>query len=113
MKATAVMPPKFTGEYWDYTIEQTDAGELVNTYFKDSDIRFQLVSGDGNAVVFYKEPLRNNAQLRNVRDRNGRPIFEIEGVPYSMFLGTPQPVFSVFGTVQGYKHVLMRNYAIV
>lgn len=112
MKATAVNVPRFSAEYWNYTGEQAESGETINTYFKDEDIRCTLVENGGSVMVIYREPLRNNAQLRNVKDRLGNSIFTIDGEDYYVYIGTPQPVFNVFGAVEAYKHTLQRAYIL-
>ena len=88
-----------------------DSGETVNEYYKRDDIKVMLTENQGVMLVFCRELLSFNAQLRNVRDRRGNRIVDFGQQQAYFFIGSPTVQFDVFGNTMGYKYTLTRKVA--
>lgn len=112
MRLTTLHRMAFTGEYWNYTTEQGLDGQITNTFYKERDIKFNLVSAEkGTMYLFADEQLRYNTQIRGLKDTSGNLIFTdaLTGDPEVSYVGVSEPVFDIYGTLTGYRHDLSQG----
>ncbi len=104
MKVTTIFKYHFTFEYW--TLRVLPNGET--DYVKQDDRTGLFIPG-GTSYVTCDEPMGIPMQIRNVRDRNGRAMFEENGSPIPLYVVTSEPQLDPFSNVVAFKHSLRRN----
>lgn len=101
MKLNTVTKFLLTADYWDFTTAIDPTGNAVNTYFYDSTIDISL-DEDPTAVrivILSEEPIRRSALLKNLKDRDGKPV--LGDAQYKTT--TIEPVLNVYGQRVGYR----------
>jgi hypothetical protein len=107
MRVDALIPLTAKAEYWDFNeVRDEDSGAVTLVYFKSKDIRLMVTEDRGLPLIFARDLMRFNGQLRNLTDPNGLPILDISGETKFMFLGSPLAQFDIYGQVMGYKYTV-------
>ena len=106
MKLTTGFKYNLPFELWTGAINpQTNS--LVFT--KDSDRLGTIVQGAGGINLVTADSLPLQAQVRNLLDSEGKPIFMLNGQPYVMYVNTSEPQFDPFMRIIGWRHRVTRE----
>lgn len=115
MKLNTLQKANFVGEYWTFTIEQDPfTGASTTTFVYAGPIRAivtpSTVRQDGLAL-YSPVPLMMRSQIRNLRDKSGKPLFSDDGVQAEpAVVGAVQPQVNVYGVIEGWRYQLERGY---
>lgn len=104
MRVDSLIALPTKAEFWDFLETQdADTGEIIRTYSKSADIKVSLTADEAGYVVFVRERLSFNGQLRNIRDNRNSIILDA-GDNNIYTLGASTAQLDVFGNIMGYKH---------
>lgn len=84
--------------------------DATATYVKDrDDVGTAIPSSGGYVYLLTKDPLDLGAQVRNLTDRGGAPVFNVAGSEYTMYVTTAEPSMDPYGFIVGWRHSLRRD----
>lgn len=106
MRMDTIFKHTFAFEYWVLQVSATG----VQSFVKDSDqtgLVLPVVGGD--MALITKDQLAIPMQVRNVRDRTGTAMTEVNGAPYPLYVHTAEVQLDAFSEVIGWRHMLRRE----
>lgn len=89
------------------TAQDPVTGTTSTTYVLDKSGTGLIVPGAQGAVYLStRENLPLRSALREVKDKNGVHLFQVNGQAYDMYILSVTPQYDAFGSVVGWKHLL-------
>lgn len=106
MRIDTVFKYHFPFEYW--TLAADMEGD-TNYVLKSEGVGFMLPAGPNSLTLITQTQMAIPMQVRNIRDRSGNVVTQVDGAEYPMYVHSAEPVLDPFSNVVAWRHTLRRN----
>lgn len=106
MRLDTIFKYHFSFEYWILT---ADLDGSTNYTLKSEGRGMVLPAGPNSLTLIAPTQMSIPMQVRNLRDRSGNVVTQVDGTQYPMYVHAAEPVLDPFSNVIAWRHTLRRD----